>query len=123
MSHLSKIELEVKDLDTLGKACKLIGLNLVKGKRSYKWYYGEEKCDHAIEVPNAEFEIGVVKKDGKYELATDFWDLNVEKTIGKSGGLLKQRYAVEKTKAEAKRKGYRVIEKQMDKKIRLHVRL
>ena len=123
MSHLSKIELEVKDLDTLGRACLLIGLNLVKGKQNFKWYYGEEKCDHAIEVPGAEFEIGVISKDGMYELATDFWDLNVEKAIGKNGGLLKQRYAVEKTKAEARRKGYRVIEKQADNKIRLHVRL
>ncbi len=123
MSHLSKIELEVKDLDSLAKACEQIGLKFVRNKKSFKWFYGEEKCDHVIEVPGAEFEIGVAMKDGKYELSTDFWEEKLEKAVGKNGGLLKQRYAVEKTKAEARRRGYRVIEKQMDNKIRLTVRM
>jgi len=37
--------------------------------------------------------------------------------------MLKQRYAVERTRSEAKRKGYRVIEKQTENGIRLHVRM
>ncbi|MFH2059647.1 MAG: DUF1257 domain-containing protein [Pseudomonadota bacterium] len=123
MSHIAKIELEVTDLDSLTKACQQIGLNLVRGKTTFKWYQGNGKCDHAIEVPGASYEIGLVYKDNKYELQTDFWDKGIETAIGKNGGLLKQRYAVERTKSEAVRKGYRVIEKQTDNGIRLHVRM
>ena len=123
MSHIAKIELEVTDLDSLTKACQHIGLNLVRGKTTFKWFNGEDKCDHTIEVPGADYEIGLVYKDDKYELQTDFWDKGIEAAIGKNGGLLKQRYAVERTRSEAVRKGYRVIEKQTDNGIRLHVRI
>ena len=123
MSHIAKIELEVTDLDSLSKACQQIGLNLVRGKTSFKWYNGNGDCDHAIEVPGAIYEIGLVLKEDKYELQTDFWDKGIEAAIGKNGGLLKQRYAVERTRSEALKKGYRVIEKQTDKGIRLHVRM
>lgn len=123
MSHIAKIELEVTDLKSLSKACKQIGLNLITGKTSFKWYNGDKECSHAIEIPGADYEIGLVLKNDKYELLTDFWDKGIEKAIGKNGGLLKQRYAVERTKSEASKKGYRVIEKQTDNGIRLHVRM
>lgn len=125
MSHLSKIELQVTDLDSLSKACRQIGLNLVRGKKTFKWFNGNGECEHAISVPNADYEIGLVSGEalGSYELQTDYWDKGVEAAIGKNGGLLKQRYAVERTKAEAIRKGYRVIEKKTDNGIRLHVRM
>jgi len=123
MSHIAQIELEVNDLETLGRACKRMGLKLVRGQKSYKWYYGHNDCDHAILVPGADYEIGIHHKEGKYDLETDFWDEGIKSAIGKNGGLLKQRYAVERTKAEATRKGYRVIEKNVDNRIRLHVRM
>jgi hypothetical protein len=123
MSHLARIELEVTDLESLCKACSYIGLTLVKGKTTFKWYNGDGACDHAIEVPGAGYEIGLVFKEGKYELQTDFWDKGIEAAIGKNGGLLKQRYAVERTRTEARQKGYRVIEQQTDNGIRLHVRM
>ncbi|SLM30863.1 conserved hypothetical protein [Desulfamplus magnetovallimortis] len=124
MSHIAKIELEVTDIESLSKACQRMGLTLVQGKTSYKWYYGDNKCDHAIIIPGADYEIGLVLKDGKYELETDFYDQGIRVAIGQNGGLLKQRYAVERTKAEAIRKGYRVIEKQTENNaIRLHVRM
>ena len=123
MSHISKIELEVTDLGILGQACRRMGLQLVKGQQTYKWYGKDGQCDHAIKVPRAQYEIGVVKQDGKYELQCDFYDRNIEKTIGKRGCLLKQSYAVEKAKVEARRKGYSVLEKRTDTGIRIHVRM
>ena len=125
MSHIAKIELEVTDLESLSKACQEIGLNLVRGKTTFKWFNGDGKCDHAIEVPGASYEIGLIKveQDKGYILQTDFFDTGIEKAIGKNGGLLKQKYAVQRTRSEAKRKGYRVIEKQTDNSIRLHVRM
>ena len=123
MSHIARIELEVTDLEALSKACQHLGLNLIQGQKSFQWYNGQAACDHAIKVPGAAYEIGLVLKEGKYDLQADFWDKGVEAVIGKSGGLLKQRYALERTKAEAARKGYRIIEKQTENGIRLHVRI
>ena len=42
MSHISKIELEVKDLGTLRQACIRLGLNMLEGKKTFKWYGQEE---------------------------------------------------------------------------------
>ena len=124
MSHISKIELEVKDLGTLRQACSRLGLNLIKGKKTFKWYGHEEgRCDHAIRVPGATYEIGVIKTGNLYELRCDYWDSGIGKAIGQNGGLLRQAYAVECTKTEARRKGYSTIEKKTDSGIRLHVRL
>ncbi len=124
MSHVSKIELEVKDLPTLKQACQRLGLNIVQDQKTFKWYGQEEgRCDHAIRVPGANYEIGVVKAGNGFELRCDYWDSAIGKAIGKNGGLLKQAYAIERTKTEARRKGYSVIEKQTDSGIRLHVRV
>jgi len=123
MSHIAKIELEVTDLESLSKACSHLGLNLVMGKTSFKWFNGDGKCQHAIKVPGASYEIGLVLNNDRFELQTDFFDKGIEGAIGKNGGLLKQRYAVERTRSEAIQKGYRVIEKQNDNGIRLYVRM
>lgn len=92
MSHITTIDLQVKDLDAMRKACERLGLELVEGQKKFKWYgrfvgdttppkgidakdYG--KCEHAIRVkgnPSA-YEIGLVKRtDGKgYTLCVDTW--------------------------------------------------
>jgi hypothetical protein len=123
MSHMSKIELQVKDLSILSTACARLGLELIKSKQSFKWYGKEAPCDHAIKVPGAEYEIGVIHRDGLYELNCDYYDRNLGKVIGKNGGRLKQAYAIEKTMTEARRKGYSVLERKTDNGIRLHVRI
>ena len=123
MSHISKIELEVKDLGILDKACARIGLMFQRGKQSFKWYSKESRCDHVINVPGASYEIGIIKTGGRYELQCDFYDRNIEEAIGKNGGLFKQAYAVEKAKAEARRKGYSVVERHTDTGIRVHVQI
>jgi len=124
MSHISKIELEVKDLATLKRACDRLRLIMIEGQNTFKWYGREEgKCDHAIRVPGATYEIGVVKTGSVYELRCDYYDATIGKTIGQTGGLLKKAYAAERTKTEARRKGYTVIEKQTDSGVRLHIRV
>ena len=123
MSHISKIELEVKDLGILDKACARMGLMFQRGKKTFKWYSKESPCDHVIGVPGASYEIGVINKGGRFELNCDFYDPNIEKVIGRQGGLLKQAYAVEKTKLEARKKGYSVMERETKTGIRLHVRI
>ena len=104
MSHISKIELEVKDLGILDQACRKLDMAFIRGQASFRWYGKESPCDHTIKVPGADYELGVIDKNGCYELNCDFYDRNLEKVIGKQGGLLKQAYAVEKTKNEARKK-------------------
>ena len=124
MSHISKIELEVKDLGTLKQACSRLGLRFVENQKTFKWYGQEDgRCDHTIRVPGATYEIGVVKSGDLYELRCDYWESAIGKAIGQNGGLLKQAYAIERTRTEARRKGYSVIEKTTDTGIRLHVRV
>ena len=123
MSHIVKIELEVKDLSVLKTACKRLGLEFLEGKTEFRWYVDTATCAHVIRVPGAEYEIGVQKLGSRYELQCDYFDPNIEQRIGKNGGLLKQAYAIEKTRAEARRKGYTVIEQRTDNAIRLHVRM
>lgn len=123
MSHISKIELEVKDLNILSQACTRLQLKFIRGQTKFKWFSQSSSCDHAIKIPGANYEIGVVKHNNRYDLNCDFYDRNIEKVIGKNGGFLKQAYAVEKTKVEARKKGYSVLEKKTDTGIRLHIRL
>lgn len=123
MSHISKIELEVTDLEVLNQACVRLGLTLIKGRKSFRWYGKNAACSHAIQVPGADYEIGVLDKDGRYELNCDYFDRNIEKAVGSQAGLLKQAYAVEKTKLEARKKGYSILERQTKEGVRIHVRI
>ena len=123
MSHISKIELEVKDLVMLSQACASLGLTLIRDRNQFRWYGKDAPCDHVIKVPGAMYEIGVVRQKGSYELNCDFYDSGIEKVVGRQAGLLKQAYAVAKTKIEARRKGYCVLEKNTDTGIRIHIRI
>lgn len=93
MSHVTTIDLFITDLDSLAKACERLGLELVTGQKTFKWFgrfvgdsvppqginpkdYG--KCEHAIRVKGNKqaYEIGLVKRvDGKagYQLVWDNW--------------------------------------------------
>ena len=124
MSHISKIELEVKDLMVLRQACNRLSLEFAENQTTFKWFGREAvQCDHAIRVPGADYEIGIVRRNGGYELECDFFDPGVERAIGKNGGFLKQAYAVEKVKLEARRKGYHVIEQKRKNAIQVLVKV
>ena len=120
MSHISKIELQIKDLEALKIACEQCGYQFVEGQKTYEWYgrfVGDSpmpeglteadlgKCDHAIKVPGASYEIGVKKMGSHYEMMFDYWQ---------SGGLkgkpdkLFQPYAIAATKRAVKANRYRV---------------
>jgi len=135
MSHVSKFDCQVTDLEALKKAAEDCGLELVENQKTYKWYgrsvgdypipagFKESdlgKCDHALRIPgNREaYEIGVVKsKTGTgYELLWDFWagGHGLTAKVGQSGDRLKQAYQVRHTERHWQRKGCRtqVIQRQ-----------
>ena len=135
MSHIARIELEIKSLEDLKSACNRLGLKFCENEKSYKWFgrwVGDEplpedvreedlgKCDHMIHVPGAQYQIGIVKKDNQYRLLWDSWQSGgLEKVLGRNAGLLKQAYAVETIKRESRLKGHRLRETMKDNKIRL----
>lgn len=111
MSHVTTIKTEIKDLAALKEACSKVGLEFREGKETYNWFgrhVGDYplpkgfsksdlgRCDHAIGVPGNKkaYEIGVVKKDGKYVMLWDFWQggYGLEKLAGKDCGNLTDAY-------------------------------
>jgi len=136
MSHVSRIEVEINDLASLKRACQRLGFQFREGQKTYVWY-GRlvqpdlyplpegmtqddlGKCHHAIAIPGAQYELGLVKRGNSYMLLADFWDTRLKNAVGENGGKLKQAYAVERTMAEARKRNYRVIEQKTDTGIRL----
>jgi len=139
MSHISRIELDIKDLQSLKEACKRLGFEFRKNQQSYLWYgrwvgdsplpegITEEqlgKCDHAIKVPGAQYEVGVVRKGQSFILLYDEWVKGGLKTkLGVNAGLLKQAYTIETLRKEARQKNYRFHETKMKKQIRVTLTL
>lgn len=139
MSHVATIDIEVRDLDDLSAACGRLGLELVRGQETYRWYgysvgnhpipdgftaedFG--KCEHAIRIPEGHparrsgygecYEIGVVRRrDGRpgYTLIWDYWDPQIRQAVGVDGIKLRQFYAVAAAQRQAMRSGFRVQER------------
>jgi hypothetical protein len=139
MSHIAKIELEINDPETLKLACERLGLQFMENQTTYKWYgswVGDTplpegitidqlgKCNHAIRVPGAQYEIGIIQRDRKYLLLWDFWYRGgLEEKLGKNAGRLKQAYAIERVRKEARIKGHRICEQKTNQGIRLVLRV
>jgi hypothetical protein len=127
MSHLAKIELEIKDLPALRAAVQNLGYEFRENQQTYAWYgrfVGDAplpdgvskdelgKCSHAIRVPGCSYEIGVVQKGPNYILLWDYWSAGgLSKVIGNNAGVLKQAYSLERIRREARLKHYKFREK------------
>lgn len=135
MSHVAKIEIAIKDLDTLKGACRELGLEFMAEQKVFEWYGNSVgdypipegftaadmgRCDHAIRVPGARYEIGVVHRNGRYHLLWDFYRAGgLERVLGKGACKLRQAYSVERVRREAKLKGYHVQERKTERGIRM----
>jgi len=130
MSHITTIEMEENyDLDALKQMCidnpELF--EFVENQKTYKWYghhvgdypipegftvYDMGKCDHAIRVKGAKYEIGVVRKGKDHKLLWDFWsEGGLAQKLGKNAEKLRQAYQVAKVKVTAKKHRKRYWEK------------
>lgn len=138
MSHVATIDLHITDLGALEQAAKRLGFELMHGQTTYKWF-GQHvgdyplpagftvddlgKCEHALRHPNAEYEIGVIRRrDGKpgYSLIWDFFDDSLARVAGKDCCNVKQQYAGAVARQHAQRNGFRVQEHvQSDGSIRM----
>jgi hypothetical protein len=142
MSHVATIQAEIKSLESLKAACKRLGLEFKENQKTYTWFgrhVGDYpipdgltindmgKCLHAIKVPNAEYEVGVIKdpmNEKNYSLVWDFWNSGgLQRELGKDAWKLTQAYTVEHAKYTAKLQGKTVREKQLKDRIQLVVEM
>jgi len=122
MSHISRIELEIKDLEDLKRACDRLGVGFEKEQKTFRWYGGTRECECAIRVPGATYDIGVIRESNRFSLLWDsFYTGGLEARLGKNAGRLKQAYGVERVRREATLKGYKVREVKSDTGIRVHL--
>jgi hypothetical protein len=138
MSHISRIKVEVKDLEVLRAACGRLGFQFMPGQKTYRWYgtfMGDYplpegisreqlgKCTHAIKVPGADYEVGILQQGDKFTLLYDFWKYGgLEDALGANAEKLIQAYAIEAAKLEAQRQGFSVYEETLqDGSVELHV--
>lgn len=115
MSHVTTIEMEERyELPALRQMCLDQGWEWLGDQRTHKWYgqfMGDYplpagftradmgRCEHAIRIPGAFYEIGVVNKGGEWKLLWDFWSGGgLQPKLGQNAGLLKQAYGIAKTK-------------------------
>src|SRR6266700_2776154 len=72
MSHVLTGSIRILSIDALKAAAKDLGAVLVENKKTFNAYYGGEQCEHAIQLPGVNYEIGLRKqKDGSFSLAWD----------------------------------------------------
>ena len=137
MSHIARIDLVITSLPDLQAACSDLGFQFVPGQVTYKWFgrwVGDApipdgvttedlgKCDHAIQVPGCDYEVGVVRRGQDYVLLWDNWHAGgLAEKIGANAGVLKQAYSVRRIRSEARRSGYRIRERRMKQGVRMVV--
>ena len=121
MSHVAIVDVEIKDLTALARACENLGLKFNEGQKTYKWYgrsVGDYplpdgftasdlgKCSHAISIPGNKnaYEVGICKNpNGKgYLPLWDFWNggYGLQKMVGDNCDLLVHEYSKEVARAE-----------------------
>jgi len=113
MSHITKVGAKIgrKDLQFLKKACKAFNAQFVEGQTTFESYYGKNKCNHAIKVSGASYEIGVVQNGDHFELQMDNYSSGrLSDKVGNNAGDLLQRMSAEKAKHLAQRNEWSVRE-------------
>jgi hypothetical protein len=131
MSHYSEVQIEFRDGAALVAALNRLGfqgkVEVHQEAKSLYGYQGDrrEQQAHIIirrqHVGSAANDMGFQRySDGNYRAHISDYDRDYNRYNDSWLGRLKQAYGVERAKAEAKKKGYRVTEqKQDDGRIRL----
>ncbi|MDE2100946.1 MAG: DUF1257 domain-containing protein [Patescibacteria group bacterium] len=145
MSHVVSIKTEFRDIEAVKRACSELGLTFKENQKTIRWFgrwvndYDAEDaayklgidpklygtCDHAIEVPNCNYDIGLLKnpETGGYKLYFDFYGEGhkIQAALGNNGQKLLQYYAAHKLAMESKLKGYMVQRKSVGDKLELTI--
>lgn len=131
MSHVATIDLIIKNMDALKRTCEDLGLTLKENQKTYRWfgkwvqdYHAEDaaykngidpkdygRCEHAVEVPGSNYDIGIIKnpKGDGYVTVFDFYGSGqaIHQKLGGPGlDKFRQHYAASATELEMANAGY-----------------
>ena len=123
MSHLTQVELKVKDLDALEEAARECGMELDREADSFLWYQGKGKCHAVLRDASGKegaYEIGLVRQpDGSYITRFDTYGPGawIRTKAGEKLEILEQEYsvavAVNRANMTLARHGWRVQRQQI----------
>lgn len=114
MSHIVKLDVKIKCIESLAKAAQELGCELVRDQKTHRSYGNRPgKCDHAIRVKDVAgaYEIDVVKNaEGGYDLQADFFagGRGLAERVGNGAAKLRQEYAAQVAIKQARKMGKRV---------------
>jgi len=130
MSHFTKCDLKMTNLDALKRALAEMELEFVEAAEgqtvSVRGYRGQT-LDASLKIDMGTYDIGVVKNDdGTLDLVADWWGVETTKGVSEEEmkTRLRQRYAYHNVLMACEAKGYTVEEEvsQEDGSIQLVVR-
>jgi len=112
MSHMVVMNVpKMKNLKSLEKACKSLGLTLDLNKKKATYWAGNKmQCDGVISCPGTSYEIALTKDaNGSYSMSMDNYCSKLSGVAGRGGGKLSQAYQLEEHKRAARNAGKEVI--------------
>jgi hypothetical protein len=130
MSHFTKCDLKMTNVEALKKALADMELNVVEageGQSVVVRGYRGQTLEADLKIDMGKYDIGVVKNDdGTLDLVADWWGVETTKGVSEEElkTRLKQRYAYHNVLMACEAKGYSVEEEvnQEDGSIQLVVR-
>ena len=116
MSHITRIKGNLTIMEAVEAACTALGATLHLGQTYHRTYYGKKACDHAISIPGADYDIGLVKAESGpgYDITFDQWGPGHALTMafGERACKLQQEYRVatieRRHRVTLARKGFRM---------------
>ena len=129
MSHISKIDTKLKDLNMLKKALEVLGMGYTEAQNGQKITlhgYGKdeiiENCIFEIKT-GSKYSIGIRKVENDYEVVADWWA--IETFTGQKQdeimNKITRQYAYETIIDKVKGMGYSVVQEDEDTKNNIHI--
>lgn len=109
MSHFSKVDVEIRDMEALERAVSNMGFE-IKHNIGCRYWGGQEVMDTVIKLPG-KYDCGVVKTGETYSLKYDKYGNWVEPHIGVDGQMLLINYSKAKVELEARKLRYKCVAK------------
>lgn len=124
MSHWTQVKTNIRDLDVLEEAARLLGCEVAHNAIARGYYENTIQALMVIIPPESPYDVAANREeDGNISLTTDWYMGHVEKVLGADFGLLKQRYAITMARRQAAVLMANVTEETLeDGSIRLRVR-
>lgn len=125
MSHFSRCDVNINDLEALKEALGDLGLNFsVAGEHPVKvrGWQGQTQ-DAEIAISYGQYDVGIVdNNDGTYSMVADWWGIKHSgKTQEQIRNEIMQRYTYRRITTAARSKGFQITEEEVDEQGQIQV--